>query len=79
MTTSNLTKTIGTSYQAWQSVATANVIIGAAVTVTNAIAIGFGVAMGNAAPQVKAVAQWVAPPIEEDGAAVALRHWLLGT
>jgi len=42
-------------------------------------AAGFGVAMGNAAPQVKAVAQWVAPPIEEDGAAVALRHWLLGT
>ncbi len=48
MTTSNLTKTIGTSYQAWQSVATANVIVGSAITVTNAIAIGFGVAMGRA-------------------------------
>jgi hypothetical protein len=48
MTTSNLTKTIGTSYQAWQSVATANVIVGSAVTVTNAISLTFGVAMGRA-------------------------------
>lgn len=46
--TSNLTKTIGTSYQAWQSVATANVIVGSAIDVTNLIAIGFGVAMGRA-------------------------------
>ena len=25
----------------------------------------------------KAVADWIAPPIEEDGAAVALRRWVL--
>lgn len=48
MSTSNLTKTLGTSYQAWQSVATANVIVGSAITVTNLIAIGFGLAMGRA-------------------------------
>ncbi|HRW46358.1 MAG: HAD family hydrolase [Caldilineaceae bacterium] len=40
-------------------------------------AAGFGIAMGNAAPHVKAVARWVAPAIEEDGAAVALRRWIL--
>lgn len=39
---------------------------------------GFGVAMGNATPSLKAVAHWVAPDIEEDGAAVALRRWALG-
>ena len=40
-------------------------------------AAGFGIAMGNAAPHVKAVARWVAPAIEEDGAAVALQRWIL--
>ncbi len=40
-------------------------------------AVGFGVAMGNATPGVMAAAQWVAPPIEEDGAAVALRELVL--
>lgn len=39
---------------------------------------GCGVAMGNAPEQVKAVADWVAPTVEEDGAAVALEAWLTG-
>lgn len=39
---------------------------------------GFAVAMGNATPSLKAVAHWVAPDIEEDGAAVAMRRWVLG-
>lgn len=39
--------------------------------------VGFGVAMGNATPGVKAVAQWVAPSVGEDGAAVALERWIL--
>ncbi len=38
---------------------------------------GVGVAMGNAAPKVKQAAAWVAPPIEEDGAAVALERFAL--
>lgn len=41
-------------------------------------AAGYGVAMGNATPGVKAVADWVAPSIEEDGAAVALERLVLG-
>lgn len=41
-------------------------------------AVGFGVAMGNASANLMAVADWVAPPIDEDGAAVALRRWVLG-
>jgi Cof subfamily protein (haloacid dehalogenase superfamily) len=40
--------------------------------------VGYGVAMGNASPGAKAVAQWIAPPIEEDGAAVALQRLVLG-
>jgi hypothetical protein len=40
-------------------------------------AVGYGVAMGNATPGVKAVARWIAPPIEEDGAAVALQQLIL--
>lgn len=40
-------------------------------------AVGFGVAMGNATPGVMAAARWVAPPVEEDGAAVALRELIL--
>ena len=38
---------------------------------------GLGVAMGNSSSGLKAVADWVAPPIEEDGAAVALRRLVL--
>ena len=30
-------------------------------------AVGFGVAMGNAEPEIKALAQYVCPRIEEDG------------
>ena len=41
-------------------------------------AAGFGIAMGNATESLKAVSDWIAPPIEEDGAAVALRRWVLG-
>ena len=41
-------------------------------------AVGFGVAMGESSPGLRAVADWVAPPIEEDGAAVALARWALG-
>ena len=41
-------------------------------------AAGFGVAMGNATESLKAIADWIAPPIEEDGAATALRRWVLG-
>jgi hypothetical protein len=40
-------------------------------------AVGYGVAMGNATSGVKAVARWVAPPIEEDGAAIALQRLVL--
>jgi Cof subfamily protein (haloacid dehalogenase superfamily) len=38
---------------------------------------GIGVAMGNAPEAVKAIAQWVAPSIELDGAAVAIEKFLL--
>lgn len=40
-------------------------------------AAGFAVAMGNATDDVKAVADWIAPTIEEDGVAVALQQWIL--
>jgi Cof subfamily protein (haloacid dehalogenase superfamily) len=40
-------------------------------------AAGYGVAMGNASPGLKAIADWVAPAIEADGAAVALEQLLL--
>lgn len=36
-----------------------------------------GVAMGNAPAEVKAISQWVAPNVEEDGAAVAIEKFLL--
>jgi Cof subfamily protein (haloacid dehalogenase superfamily) len=39
---------------------------------------GRGVAMGNATPAVKAVADWVAPSVDDDGAAVALKRFVLG-
>ena len=40
-------------------------------------AVGFAVAMGNATPGVRAVADWIAPSIDEKGAAAALRKWIL--
>lgn len=39
--------------------------------------VGYGVAMGNATPGVKAVAKWIAPSIDEDGAAIALQRLVL--
>jgi hydroxymethylpyrimidine pyrophosphatase-like HAD family hydrolase len=38
---------------------------------------GIGVAMGNAPEPVKAFADWVAPDVESDGAAIALSRILL--
>jgi Cof subfamily protein (haloacid dehalogenase superfamily) len=38
---------------------------------------GCGVAMGNALPAARAAADWVAPSVEDDGAAVALRRFML--
>jgi Cof subfamily protein (haloacid dehalogenase superfamily) len=38
---------------------------------------GLGIAMGNAPEEVKAIAQWVAPCVEQDGAAVAIEKFLL--
>ena len=38
---------------------------------------GIGVAMGNAPLDVKAIAQWIAPDVEEDGAAAAIENFLL--
>lgn len=40
-------------------------------------AVGFSVAMGNASPGVLAVAQYTAPSVEADGAAVALEELIL--
>jgi Cof subfamily protein (haloacid dehalogenase superfamily) len=40
---------------------------------------GVGVAMGNASPAAKAAADWVVPPLEADGAAVAIERFCLGT
>ncbi|MBV7330461.1 HAD family hydrolase [Chloroflexi bacterium TSY] len=40
--------------------------------------VGFAVAMGNASAGVKAVADWIAPSIDDDGAAVALNKFVLG-
>lgn len=38
---------------------------------------GIGVAMGNAPAEVKVAAQWVAPDVEEDGAAAAIEEFVL--
>ncbi|WP_414549918.1 Cof-type HAD-IIB family hydrolase [Anabaena sp. CCY 0017] len=38
---------------------------------------GIGVAMGNAPDGVQAIAQWVAPHVEQDGAAIAIEKFLL--
>ena len=40
---------------------------------------GIGIAMGNAPADVKAVAQWVAPSVEQDGAAAAIEEFVLRT
>lgn len=40
-------------------------------------AAGVGVAMGNGSPGLKAIADWIAPSIEADGAAVALEKLVL--
>ena len=38
---------------------------------------GVGVAMGNAAPSVQRVADWIAPPVTEDGAVTILERYVL--
>jgi hypothetical protein len=38
---------------------------------------GTSVAMGNAPEPVKAIAQWVAPDVEVDGAATAIERFVL--
>ena len=40
---------------------------------------GIGVAMGNGSPGVKEVADWIAPPMVEDGAAVAIDRFILSS
>jgi hypothetical protein len=38
---------------------------------------GLGIAMGNASPRAKAAADYIAPPLEEEGAAWAIEHFIL--
>jgi Cof subfamily protein (haloacid dehalogenase superfamily) len=38
---------------------------------------GLGIAMGNATPRTRAVADWIAPSVQEDGLAEALRRFVL--
>ncbi len=38
---------------------------------------GLGIAMGDAPPEVKALAQWVAPSVDEDGVAAAIEEFIL--
>ena len=38
---------------------------------------GLGIAMGNAMPAARAAADWIAPTVDEDGVAVALRRFVL--
>ena len=38
---------------------------------------GLGVAMGNAAPEVKAAADWIAPSVAEDGVAAVIERFIL--
>jgi Cof subfamily protein (haloacid dehalogenase superfamily) len=40
---------------------------------------GVGVAMGNGTPDVKAVADWIAPPLDEEGAAVAIERFVFSS
>jgi hydroxymethylpyrimidine pyrophosphatase-like HAD family hydrolase len=37
---------------------------------------GLSIAMGDAPPRVKEIADWVAPDVENDGAAVAMEKFL---
>jgi hypothetical protein len=37
-----------------------------------------GVAVGNASPAAKAIADWIAPPVSEEGAAVTIEKFILG-
>jgi hydroxymethylpyrimidine pyrophosphatase-like HAD family hydrolase len=39
---------------------------------------GIGVAMGNGSPDAKAAADWVAPTLENNGAAAAIERFCLG-
>jgi len=39
---------------------------------------GVGIAMGNAMPAAKAIARWVAPPVDQDGVAAVLGRFLRG-
>ncbi|MCB0154398.1 MAG: Cof-type HAD-IIB family hydrolase [Anaerolineae bacterium] len=41
--------------------------------------VGFSVAMGNAPPEVKRKAGWVAPSVDDDGVAVAIERFVLNT
>ena len=38
---------------------------------------GFGIAMGDAPDELKAIADFVAPPVDEDGLAVAMEEFVL--
>jgi hydroxymethylpyrimidine pyrophosphatase-like HAD family hydrolase len=38
---------------------------------------GFGVAMGNAIPEVRSIADWVTAPVAEDGVALAIERFVL--
>ena len=40
-------------------------------------ACGLRIAMGNAAPEVKAIADYIAPAIDEDGLAIAIEDFVL--
>jgi Cof subfamily protein (haloacid dehalogenase superfamily) len=39
---------------------------------------GLGVAIGNASVAAKVAADWIAPPVEEDGVAIAIEKYILG-
>lgn len=41
------------------------------------MAAGFKVAMGNAVPEVKAIADYIAPSVDEDGAADVIEKFIL--
>lgn len=41
------------------------------------MACGFKVAMGNAVDEVKAIADYIAPPVEEDGVADVIEKFIL--
>jgi hypothetical protein len=41
------------------------------------LAVGTRIAMGNGSSGVKGIAHWIAPGIDEDGAAVAMRRFVL--